>query len=352
MKKNPKPSKEQVEEQMDIFKNWVFDEEDYLGADTRTAFKTLPNGTRIYASVAREIFDKKAELKTLRFFYSGPPGHVVGSFGSKWIAIKKTEAVPSNTLFHGEKRSDRQVSVENLLSLHCSPLTCGQRCADWFLMRSFRVTGTMAASVSRTDNDLSAPTDEENRALMVKCVKSWYGRFKGTSAMHEGTMNEEPTADAFSLEPMVVDFYEIGLLQCNEFPFIAVSPDGVAMLQFNRGETHHACVEIKTRVAEKTVAQALNAMIAHGRFVHCAYDDVAFKKCVPSEHRHQVLHQAFIANFWHWCLRRSHVRRGWWWQNRADCADCRRLNFMFRKIVASCAPRSCDKARSGLVVQD
>jgi hypothetical protein len=109
MKKDPTPSEADVQEQMDIFNNWVFDEDDYLGVDTRTAFKTLPNGTRIYASVVREIFDKKAESKTLRFFYSGPPGHEVGSFGSKWIAIKKPEAVPPNTLFHGNNRSARQV---------------------------------------------------------------------------------------------------------------------------------------------------------------------------------------------------------------------------------------------------
>jgi hypothetical protein len=53
----------------------------------------------------------------------------------------------------------------------------------------------------------------------------------------------------------------------------------------------------KLRVAEKTVAQALNAQMDYGRLVHCAYDDMAFKKCVPSDHRHQMLHQAFVANF-------------------------------------------------------
>jgi hypothetical protein len=87
-KKNPRPSEADIKEQMNIFNNWVFDEDDYLGAVTRTAFTTLPNATCIYASVVREIFDKKAKSKTLRFFYSGPPGHEVGSFGSKWNAIK------------------------------------------------------------------------------------------------------------------------------------------------------------------------------------------------------------------------------------------------------------------------
>jgi hypothetical protein len=113
-------------------------------------------------------------------------------------------------------------------------------------MRTFHVTGTMAASVSsRTEDDLSAPSNNEKRKFMVKCIKSWYGRFKGTSTMHEGTMNEEPTADAFCVEPMVVEFYEVGLLQCNASPFIAVSPDGVAVIQIG-GMPHHTCVEIKT----------------------------------------------------------------------------------------------------------
>jgi hypothetical protein len=70
-----------------------------------------------------------------------------------------------------------------------------------------------------SDGDLSTPSEDKKRKFLAKCIiKSWYGRFKETSAMHEGTMNEEPTADAFSLEPMVIDFYEVGLLQCNPPP--------------------------------------------------------------------------------------------------------------------------------------
>jgi hypothetical protein len=126
-------------------------------------------------------------------------------------------------------------------------------------MRTFHITGTMAASVSGgteddlSDGDLSTPSDVKKRKFLAKCIKSWYGRFKGISAMHEGTMNEEPTADTFSLEPMVLEFHEAGLLQCNSTPFIAVSPDGVAVMLID-GRQHLACVEIKTRVAENMIA--------------------------------------------------------------------------------------------------
>jgi hypothetical protein len=58
-RKPPKtPSTAQVEEQMDIFNKWVFDKDNYLGADTRTAFKDLPDCTRIYASSERDFWQK------------------------------------------------------------------------------------------------------------------------------------------------------------------------------------------------------------------------------------------------------------------------------------------------------
>jgi hypothetical protein len=75
-------------------------------------------------------------------------------------------------------------------------------------MLTFHITGTMAASVSSgteddlLDGDLSTPSDDKKIKFLSKCIRSWYGRFKGTSAMYEGTMNEEPTAGAFSLEPV------------------------------------------------------------------------------------------------------------------------------------------------------
>jgi hypothetical protein len=67
--------------------------------------------------------------------------------------------------------------------------------------------------------------------------------------MHEGTMNEEPTADAFSLEPMVAKLYKVGLLQCNEFPFVAVSPDGPGWRgDASRSEDTAMCLRAKASV--------------------------------------------------------------------------------------------------------
>ena len=55
-----------------------------------------------------------------------------------------------------------------------------------------------------------------------------------------------------------------------------------------------ACVEIKTRVKPLTITKAENTRRQFGRVVWCDFDDETFKKCVPSENRQQVLHQAAV----------------------------------------------------------
>lgn len=76
----------------------------------------------------------------------------------KWIAVPyKTLEDPSNTLFARSRRSaDESVLsfAETVLKSTCFPLTVQQRCADWFIMRKFRVTGTTAATFMKLDAGL------------------------------------------------------------------------------------------------------------------------------------------------------------------------------------------------------
>ena len=69
---------------------------------------------------------------------------------------KKLAAEPSQTLFFPRNDTteleQELLDWEKRLKQHCIPLTCGQRCADWFLMRRFRVTGTMGAVIARRDS--------------------------------------------------------------------------------------------------------------------------------------------------------------------------------------------------------
>jgi hypothetical protein len=78
-----------------------------------------------------------------------------------WIAVPRTDPIVH---MHFSKRDDNgrivttsQISstnkdvVERLLLQRCSVLTIGQRCADWFILRQFRVTGTSAGDILLAD---------------------------------------------------------------------------------------------------------------------------------------------------------------------------------------------------------
>ena len=80
-------------------------------------------------------------------------------------------------------------------------LTAGQRCADWFVTRAHRCTGTMARFVSShdvgarsllhkhgtADIRASLPTNEE---LVSKFRESWYSKATSTDEMRQGTKTE------------------------------------------------------------------------------------------------------------------------------------------------------------------
>ena len=88
---------------------------------------------------------------------------------------------------------------------------------------------------------------------MGKCLDSWFGRNQSSQAMITGTENEEPISQKLETEDFVVAFFEVGLLQFTNIPYLAVSPDGVAIIKLQDGTEETACMEIKTRVAEMTI---------------------------------------------------------------------------------------------------
>ena len=144
---------------------------------------------------------------------------------------------------------------------------------------------------------------------MDKCLHSWFGRHGATStAMAQGTKNEDPTAQNFASMDFVEEFYEVGLLKWKEAQNIGVSPDGIAWVKIpgpanEDDEQQLVCVEIKTRVSDNTILKAESAreyakeksVDGDGKIVVCEYDDNIFKKCVPSANRKQVIHQAVVS---------------------------------------------------------
>ena len=62
-----------------------------------------------------------------------------------WITVPKKEALPSTSLFNKSltNESNHRSLLQNLLKIRCIILTLGQYCKDWFLLRLFRLTGTL-----------------------------------------------------------------------------------------------------------------------------------------------------------------------------------------------------------------
>ena len=114
--------------------------------------------------------------------------------------------------------------------------------------------------------------------------------------MKVGTANEDNVVDALVKESFILEFYDVCLLQHKTLQYVAVSPDRVVKLIVENCY-HLACVEIKTRVSENSRLKAEACMRSYGKVVHCGYNNFRFKSCVPSEHRGQVLHQAFVTGF-------------------------------------------------------
>jgi hypothetical protein len=79
--------------------------------------------------------------------------------------------------------------VEQRLIRTCRVVTLGQRCADWFVLRQFRITGTNASNILMNvntvrscprlscapDNDNSRDHEEQSsRTLLETFASSWF----------------------------------------------------------------------------------------------------------------------------------------------------------------------------------
>ena len=281
-----------IKAKIDVFRAWIYHHQPYIGSDSRVACKQLVNNP-VYATVLRDVFDRKADCKELRMF---SVGNQFTNSHNKWIAYKSKNSRPESLLFSKKDEDGKWSSVEQFLKKNCYPLTTVQRTADWFLMKSFRITGTMASVISHNKLPVSAAYLS---ATLDSCINSWFGRHRSNENMQIGTDNEDITAKRFQTKPYVVSFHNCGLLCWKKRGYFGVSPDGVAQIMLPSSDTVICSVEIKTRVAEKTISKALKAYDSFGGDVFCCYGDDVFSQCVPSENHVQLLHQSVVLGTTH-----------------------------------------------------
>ena len=194
---------------------------------------------------------------------------------------------------------------------HCHVLTIGQRCADWFFMRQFRVTGTLAGRSIMSDNEVrqllglavrsvEAPRPQQ---LPRQCAESWFSGSRSTEARMKGTANEKAAFLALEAKPFVKVVFEVGMVSRKEESWLACSADGIAIIDHKElgleGFTESkalggiiASVEIKTSVASSSLDRVI--AIATADAIICEFGDATSRQYIPEIHMGQVIQQMLV----------------------------------------------------------
>lgn len=103
---------------------------------------------------------------------------------------------------------------------HALPLTIGQRCADWFVMRQ-RITGTIAGKIllqsSSVREILGLPPQADSEpsrpaALLKDLSNMWFSSIRSTEAMMRGSCNEGAVISALKSKSFIKDVHEVGMM--------------------------------------------------------------------------------------------------------------------------------------------
>ena len=251
----------------------------------------------LQAVAIRDIFDKKNPQKILRFFLYGFPENYY-PFYNLWPALFKSPNTKFPGIFTTRDPNPATEIAEKHIEVKSIQLTTTQRTADWFTLRCFHCTATMASQfISESFNNKSS--SERFSSLL----KSWFNRSRSTANMVVGAKNEDAVLTAFSTPNYVLQVLSCGLFESKKYPWLAASPDAIAVIRAKE-ERHYVCVvEIKTRTTESTIAEAeLLLMKYNNKTSHTtSTGDDTWNDLVPPDHSNQILLQMLVTGCNHCC---------------------------------------------------
>jgi hypothetical protein len=107
--------------------------------------------------------------------------------------------------------------------------------------------------------------------------------------MVAGTKNEGAILDAFLQHPNVKDLFECGLLESKEVPWLAASPDAIAILSLPDDDMDTlAVVEMKKRASHQRIAAAERI---HARYnsiwIEAEIGNDVWNGCTEPDHQYQ-----------------------------------------------------------------
>jgi hypothetical protein len=205
---------------------------------------------------------------------------------NNWLVISKVGLRPSlNKLFMSANPDDTTKLVEEILEQHCYALTSTQQTAEWFTLWTFHLTATMASKLL-SDSDTDTTT---TMGLMSSLIKSCFNRSRSTEPMVIGSRNEEAVLLHLATKPYVLDMYECGLLESKDNPWLAASPDAIAVIDDGDGEPSYCVVEVKTRVSPEKIAESLRLSKKHNnKVIWTDFDSEVWNECVEQDHSNQT----------------------------------------------------------------
>ena len=301
---------------------FIIDENPKMGNLCKRAeklFKDKDTGvrTRVTAVALRERGTKKF-AKTLRFVYSLPSS--LSKLINCWVAVPRSMSM-SESLFT-KRANDGTLIVppatshdkRELVESHCLNntvvLTVDQRCADWFVLRQFHITGTVAGTIlmnnPETLSHLGIKDVECHERTMAESFQllaaSWISTSRSTEGMMRGTVTENAAMNAIRSKPFVRAIFPCGMFGDKQYPWLACSPDGVALIDLHQkafnttGDTDpllHVCsVEIKTSIAPSSLSTAVsNASVD---LLCIEMGTFAFLDRVPRVNIGQILQQMVV----------------------------------------------------------
>ena len=121
---------------------------------------------------------------------------------------------------------------------NCIMLKIDQRCADWFVLRQFRVTGTSAGKILSNNNEVrnsigmdsnvAQSTEQALQKILQSFLKTWFSSSRSNEPMMRGTANESEIIASLASWDFVQCLYVCGMLARKGDDWLGCSPGGVA----------------------------------------------------------------------------------------------------------------------------
>jgi len=149
---------------------------------------------------------------------------------------------------------------------------------------------------------LNSTTEVEEGRILQMLLCSWFFRSRSTEEMRIGTKNEDAILAALRNFNIAADIFQCGLLESKFIPWLAASPDAIAIVRSPEGQKVLATIEVKTRVSPEGVAEAerIAACWSH-KMIVCILGTDNIEDITDKEHATQVMIQMATCNL-NWAI--------------------------------------------------